>query len=69
VESDIKKHARLNMMAHLLSTIPYAPVPGSQVELPERLTSKTGYQRPPRELSTYVPDYAATMMAKEAKAS
>jgi polyphosphate kinase len=69
VESDIKKHARLNMMAHLLSTIPYAPVPGPQVELPERLTSKTGYQRPPRELSTYVPDHAATLMAKEAKAS
>lgn len=26
VESDIKKHARLNMMAHLLSTIDYADV-------------------------------------------
>ena len=23
VESDVKRHARLNMMAHLLSTIPY----------------------------------------------
>ena len=69
VESDIKKHARLNMMAHLLSTIPYAPVPGPQVELPERLTPTTGYQRPPRELSSYVPDYAATLMAEEAKAS
>ena len=69
VESDIKKHARLNMMAHLLSTIPYAPVPGPQVELPERLIPTRGYQRPPRELSTYVPDYAGTLMAKEAKES
>ena len=26
VESDVKKHARLNMIAHLLSTIPYEEV-------------------------------------------
>jgi polyphosphate kinase len=66
VESDIKKHARLNMMAHLLSTIPYEAVPAPKVELPERLTpSSNGYQRPPRELSTYVPDHAAALMAKE----
>ena len=30
VESDIKKHARLNMMAHLLSTIPYGDVPHAE---------------------------------------
>ena len=69
VESDIKKHARLNMMAHLLSSIPYEQVPGPQVDLPERLTPTSGYQRPPRELSTYVPDHTATLMAEEAKAS
>jgi polyphosphate kinase 2 len=70
VESDVKKHARLNMMAHLLSTVPYAAVPGPEVELPERLApATTGYQRPPRELSSYVPDHAAELMAKSAKAS
>jgi polyphosphate kinase 2 len=69
VESDVKKHARLNMMAHLLSTLPYEQVPGPQVELPDRLTTTSGYQRPPRELSTYVPDHAAKLMADEAKAS
>jgi polyphosphate kinase 2 len=69
VESDLKKHARLNMMAHLLSSIPYEPVPGPRVELPARLTSTTGYQRPPRELYTYVPDHTAKLMAQEAKAS
>ena len=37
VESDIKKHARLNMIAHLLSTIPYEEVPHSPVKLPDRL--------------------------------
>ena len=36
VESDIKKHARLNMMAHLLSTIDYHDVPRPKVQLPRR---------------------------------
>jgi polyphosphate kinase len=66
VESDIKKHARLNMINHLLSTIPYEEVPAPDVELPQRLTSTSNYQRPPRELSTYVPDYAATVVGQGA---
>src|SRR5215210_6222778 len=37
VESDVKKHARLNMMAHLLSTIPYEEVAREpSVQLPEQ---------------------------------
>jgi hypothetical protein len=56
-------------MAHLLSTLPYEQVPGPEVELPERLTTTSGYERPPRELTTYVPDHAARLMTKEAKAS
>jgi polyphosphate kinase len=66
VESDIKKHARLNMINHLLATIPYEEVPPPDVELPQRLTSTSNYQRPPRELSTYVPDYAATLIGRGA---
>lgn len=61
VESDIKKHARLNMMAHLLSSIDYGEAPQQQVDLPKRLTASEGYQRPPRELYTYVPDHAAAL--------
>jgi polyphosphate kinase len=62
VESDVKKHARLNMMAHLLSTIPYEDVARDpQVQLPKRLTPTSNYQRPPRELSTYVPDHVASL--------
>ena len=34
VESDIKKHARLNMMSHLLSTIEYYDVEEPKVKLP-----------------------------------
>jgi polyphosphate kinase len=53
VESDVKKHARLNMMAHLLATIPYEDVRQEpEVRLPDRLISTSNYQRPPRELST-----------------
>jgi polyphosphate kinase len=62
VESDVKKHARLNMIAHLLVTIPYTEVPAPDVELPARLTSTADYQRPPRETFNYVPDYAATLL-------
>jgi polyphosphate kinase len=62
VESDIKKHARLNVIAHLLSSIPYTEVPAPDVELPRQLTASSDYQRPPREKFTYVPDYAAKLL-------
>ncbi|WP_055399065.1 MULTISPECIES: polyphosphate kinase 2 [unclassified Mycobacterium] len=62
VESDIKKHARLNMMAHLLSSISYHDVERPHVKLPKTPVVSGNYQRPPRELSRYVEDYAATLM-------
>ena len=62
VESDIKKHARLNMIAHLLSTIEYRDVKRPKVKLPDRTINSGNYQRPPRELSTYVPDHVATLI-------
>lgn len=67
VESDVKKHARLNMMSHLLSTIPYTDVPHEEVHLPDRPAASSGYQRPPRELSTYVPDHVAQLMGDPEK--
>src|SRR5271169_329472 len=62
VESDLKKHARLNMMAHLLSSIDYYDVERPKVSLPKRPLVTGSYQRPPRELSTYVDDHVATLM-------
>lgn len=62
VESDIKKHARLNMMAHLLSTIDYREVAMPKVKLPAHPKVSGNYQRPPRELSNYVDDHVATLM-------
>lgn len=61
VESDIKKHARLNMISHLLSSIEYHDVDLPTVDLPERPIIGN-YRRPARELSTYVPDHAAALM-------
>ncbi|MGW6788701.1 polyphosphate kinase 2 [Streptomyces chartreusis] len=60
VESDDKRRARLNMIAHLLGSVPYQDVPPPVLELPERPDS-TGYRRPPRELQNYVPDHAANL--------
>ncbi|WP_306193179.1 MULTISPECIES: polyphosphate kinase 2 [unclassified Streptomyces] len=60
VESDDKRRARLNMIAHLLSTLPYHDVSPPVPELPER-PEPTGYERPPRDLRTYVPDHAADL--------
>lgn len=63
VESDVKKHARLNMMTHLLSTIPYEKVAQQPVLLPEQPVVTGDYQRPDRRNYRYVDDYAATLSA------
>ncbi len=60
LESDDKRRARLNMIAHLLGSLPYRDVPPPVLELPRRPPS-TGYERPPRDLHTYVPDHAASL--------
>ena len=61
VESDIKRNARLNMIAHLLSTIDYHEVDLPTVDLPDR-PIVGNYRRPARELSTYDPDHAAALI-------
>jgi polyphosphate kinase 2 len=60
VDSDDKRRARVNMIAHLLSTVPYAEVEQPDLPIPKRPRS-TGYKRPPRKHTTYVPDHAATL--------
>jgi len=63
VESDDKRRARINMIAHLLDSIPYHKVKLPSLHLPER-PSSTGYQRTPRDLQHFVPDHAAELLAK-----
>ncbi|GAA14830.1 MULTISPECIES: polyphosphate kinase 2 [Gordonia] len=62
VESDVKKHARLNMISHLLDNIEYGEVPRPEVTLPKKPIQSGNYHRPPRSLSKYVPDHVATLI-------
>jgi hypothetical protein len=62
VESEVKKHARLNMMAHLLDSIPYREVERRRVSLPKKPVVTGLYERPDRSLYRYVDDYAATLL-------
>ncbi len=64
VESDAKRNARINCIAHLLATVPYERGPEPKIELPER-QSDEGYVRPPRETNRYVPDIAAQVLERE----
>ena len=61
VESEDKRSARINMIAHLLSTIPYHEVQRMPLALPPRPPSK-GYERAPREMQTHVPDHASGLI-------
>ena len=63
VEADVKRHARLNMIAHLLSVLPYEHVPYPPIELPPRPPAQD-YRRPPRELFHQVPDHVAELLAR-----
>ena len=60
VEAEDKRRARINMIAHLLSSIDYTEVRREPVTLPER-PKAVNYTRPPRDLFRYVPDHAAIM--------
>ena len=61
VSSDVKKHARLNCINHLLSLIPYEDVPRPPVVLEERPAQKS-YVRPPMDDQEFVPDVHKTFL-------
>ncbi|MBG6057328.1 polyphosphate kinase 2 [Cryobacterium sp. MP_M5] len=58
IESDDKRAARLNMINHLLSIVPYEHREPPAVKIPHRPTG-SDYERPPRELNRPVLDHAA----------
>ena len=60
VESEDKKRSRINVISHLLSTIPYEHTKPDLPEIPER-PETTDYERPPRDEFRYVPDVAAEL--------
>ena len=55
VEADVKQHARLNCIHHLLSMIPYQDLAQKPIELPQR-TEAGSYVRPPITDQTFVPE-------------
>ena len=54
VEADVKKHARLNCISHLLSLIPHQDLTPEPIKLPKR-TDAGAYVRPPITDQTFVP--------------
>jgi polyphosphate kinase 2 len=53
VDADDKRAARLNLISHLLTQIPYQDVPREEIRLPVR--QKRNYERPPIDSQTWVP--------------
>ncbi len=61
VESEDKKRARINMIAHLLASVPYQHIDRPELKLPKRPPS-TGYRRTDRSLQLEVPDHASDLI-------
>lgn len=55
VDADVKRHARLNCIQHLLGQIQYEDLTPEPIELPPRPEPDFGYVRPPLEEQTFVP--------------
>ena len=53
------------MIAHLLSQVPYEIVEREEVVIPPRPASG-GYERPPRDMTNTVPDYAQQLEKQHA---
>ncbi len=56
VNSDVKKHARLNCISHLLGLVEYEDLTPQEIVLTERPESFIGYVRPPIEDQEFVPE-------------
>jgi len=54
VNADVKRHARLNCISHLLDQIDYEDLTPDPIELPSR-QDDTGYERPPIDSQNWVP--------------
>lgn len=65
VESDDKRASRINLIAHLLSQVPWEPVEWDRIEIPPRPPAG-GYERPPREWTNSVPDVAGELVRRHA---
>jgi len=53
VDAEDKRTARLNLMSHLLSLVPYQPIEHDEIVLPPK--QNRAYVRPPLDSQTFVP--------------
>jgi polyphosphate kinase len=58
VEADDKRRARLNCIAHILSSVPYQDAIPPPLHLPHRRPPDDSYVRPPKGEQNFVPDVA-----------
>ncbi|MBS1848533.1 MAG: polyphosphate kinase 2 [Actinobacteria bacterium] len=54
VDAEDKRIARLNLISHLLSLVPYEPIEHAPLELPPR--QKRAYERPPVDAQRRIPE-------------
>ncbi len=66
VDGDDKRRARINMIAHLLTQVPFEQMNREVVVIPQRPPSG-GYERPPLDEITFAPDHAADVELQHAK--
>ncbi len=64
VEADIKRHARINCISHLLSQFEYKEVEMSKIHLPTK-QENFGYVRPPISEQTFVPDVVGSFLEND----
>ena len=57
VESDDKRLARLNVVRHILESIPYEEILIEPITIPTRPVDTSGYVRPPRDAHLHVQNY------------
>ena len=68
VEADVKKRARLNVMTHLLSVVPYEDLTPSAMALPPRPDRVADdYVRPPKESQRTIPDMVPVTARRKKK--
>ena len=67
VESEDKKRSRINVINHILKTVPYQHVEQDVPKIPQRPDLEAEYVRPPRNEFAYVPDVAANLEREKVK--
>ncbi|SFR38102.1 polyphosphate kinase 2 [Halogeometricum limi] len=65
VHADVKRHARLNCITHLLSLIDYGDLTPDPIDLPPR-QSESDYERPPIDEQNWIPAVYGSNPADEA---